>query len=185
MSNNMSSGMKRRELFKIAAGTAAVVSVLRAQGPHQFFTPDEFAIVDEFTEILIPSDEHSGGARAAKVAEYLDQELAEAFDDELREKVRAGIPLVDKLSMKLNGVGFMAATAQQRLAVVTAMSANEHEPATPEEKFFHEIKTSALHAYYTSKIGIDEMDYKGNVVQMKDYAGELPSGPALGTMSSK
>jgi hypothetical protein len=185
VSNNMSNGMKRRELFKFAAGSAVVVSALRAQGPHKFFTPEEFAIMDEFTEILIPADEHSGGARAAKVAEYLDQQLAEAFDDELRQKARAGIALVDKVSMKQNEVKFMEATPKQRVEVVSAMSGNEEKPTTPEEIFFHDTKVGAIHAYYTSKIGIQEVDYKGNVIQAGTYAGELPSGPALGTMSSK
>lgn len=181
----MSIEMERRELFKFAAGSALAAAALRAQGPHKFFTPDEFAIVDEFTEILIPADDKSGGARAAKVTEYLDQELAEAFDDDQRQKARSGIALVDAVSMKLNGVGFMAAKPKQRVSVVEEMAGKEGEPKTPEETFFHELKSAAVRAYYTSKIGIEDMDYKGNVVQMREYAGELPSGPALGTMGSK
>ena len=180
----MSNELKRRELFKFAAGSAVAASALRAQSPHKFFTPDEFQIVDAFTEILIPADQNSGGAHAAKVAEFLDQGLAEAFEDDFRQKTRAGIALIDKLSTNLNGVGFLEATPKQRLAVVTAMSANEKEPKTPEELFFREIKGAAGRAYYTSKIGIEELDYKGNVVQMREYAGELPVGPALGNTGS-
>jgi hypothetical protein len=181
----MSIEIKRRELFKFAAGSAVAASALRAQGPHKFLTPGEFAIVDEFTDILIPTDEKSGGARAAKVAEYLDQELAEAFDDELRQKARAGVALINSVSMKLNGVAFVAATPKQRVAVVTAMAGKEGDPKTPEATFFLELKAAAVRAYYTSKVGFEDMDYKGNVVQMHDYAGELPSGPALGTAGSK
>jgi hypothetical protein len=181
----MSIEMKRRELFKFAAGSAVAVSAMRAQSPHLFFTPDEFAIVDELTEILIPADEKSGGAKAAKVAVYLDRELAEAFDDDQRQKTRAGIALVDKLSMKTNEVGFLAATPKQREEVVSTMAGDEEKPKTPEEMFFHEIKSAAVRAYYTSKIGIEDQDYKGNTMQMKDYAGELPSGPALGNAGSK
>jgi hypothetical protein len=181
----MSIEMKRRELFKFAAGSALAASTLRAQGPHKFLTPDEFAIVDEFTEILIPADEKSGGARAAKVTEYLDQELAEAFEDDERQKARAGIALINAVSMKLNGVSFLAAKPKQRVSVVSEMAGKESEPKTPEETFFHELKAATVRAYYTSKIGIEDMDYRGNVVQMRDYAGELPSGPALGTTGSK
>jgi hypothetical protein len=181
----MSIEMKRRQLFKFAAGSAVAAAALRAQGPHKFFTPDEFAIVDEFTEILIPADEKSGGARAAKVAEYLDQEMAEAFEDETRQKARSGIALINAVSMKLNGMAFMAAKPHQRISVVSEMAGKEGEPKTPEEMFFHELKSAAVRAYYTSKIGIEDMDYKGNVVQMREYAGELPSGPALGTAGSK
>ena len=42
-----------------------------------FFTAAELALVDELTELIVPADEHSGGARAAGVAAYLDRTLAE------------------------------------------------------------------------------------------------------------
>ncbi len=46
------------------------------------------------------------------------------------------------------------------------------------------LKSATIHAYYTSKIGIhDDLDYKGNVFQRGEYAGYLPSGPALGKIS--
>ena len=38
----------------------------------KFFTRAQYALVDELTEILIPADEHSGGARAAGVVTYID-----------------------------------------------------------------------------------------------------------------
>lgn len=43
-----------------------------------FFTKQEFALVDELTELIIPADDHSPGARAAQVAGYIDFRLSEA-----------------------------------------------------------------------------------------------------------
>ena len=37
-----------------------------------FFTPEELALVDELSEMIIPADAHSPGARAARVAAYID-----------------------------------------------------------------------------------------------------------------
>ena len=38
-------------------------------------------MLDELTEIIIPTDSHSPGAKAAKVAVYIDKSLAEAFEE--------------------------------------------------------------------------------------------------------
>ena len=141
-------------------------------------------MVDEISEILIPTDEKSPGAKAAKVAAFLDARLAEAFDEQERTTWRRGLETVDKLSKKLNNTGFVSATPKQREAVVLRMAQNEKNPKAPEEVFFGEIKGATVQAYYTTSIGIhNDMDYKGNVVQTKEYAGILPVGPALGNSS--
>jgi hypothetical protein len=176
--------LKRRELLKLGAVSVVAATVGRAQTPHRFFTPEEWAITDEFAEILIPVDSVSPGARAAKVTDYIDMRLADGFDDDDRKEWRAGLALVDQLSHKLNNTAFVKGTPKQREAVVLAMAENEKEPKSPEELFFRTIKGHTARAYYSSKIGIHEdMDYKGNVFQLGDYAGTLPPGPALGKMS--
>ena len=151
--------MKRRDLIKISAAAMAVAA--RAQAPHRFFTPEEFAIVDDLAEMIIPADQKSGGARAAKVAEYIDFRLAEAFDQETRDRWRAGIAVFAK--------------APDRQALLTKLAPNEQHPTTSEEEFFVTLKRETIRGYYTSKIGIhDDQDYKGNTLQQGDYAGELP-----------
>ncbi len=176
----MAGDLNRREILKFTAGTVAAARITLAQ-EHKFFTANEFAMVDELSEIIIPADEKSGGAKAAKVAAYIDGHLAEAFEDEQRQEWRRGLAVVDKLARKLNHVGFVEGTPKQREAVVLQMAQNESKPKAPEEVFFGVIKAHTIHAYYTSSIGIhNDMDYKGNVLQTKEYAGVLPEGPALG-----
>lgn len=143
--------MNRRDLIKISAGAVAVAA--HAQ-PHRFFTPEEFAVVDELTEMIIPKDEKSGGARAAKVADYIDARLAEAFEPSERELWRTGL----KAFLK----------SEDRLALLTKLS-------DAKDPFFAVLKQDTIRAYYTSKIGIhDDQDYKGNTYQQGEYAGELP-----------
>src|SRR4030088_2311683 len=154
--------MERRELIKIAG--AAVLATRVAHGAPRFFTPEEFALADELAEMIIPSDEHSPGARAAGVAAYIDARLAESVEPEQGQTWRDGLKLVDGLSVQLNGKPFLKATARQRAKVVDKMSKNEDHPESPEEIFFHELKHRTVHAYYASEIGIHrEMNYKGNV----------------------
>ena len=160
----------RRELFRLAAGAVAAAP-LAAQPAVRFFTPTEFRMVDELSESIIPADDHSAGARAAQVAAYIDQSLAESFDETQREDFREGLQVVDKLCHEMHGVSFVDATPEQRVAVVARMARNEKNPKKPEEHFFANIKDRTAHAYYSSKIGIhQEIEYKGNTM-LNEFVG--------------
>ena len=167
-------GHSRRDLLRIAAGAVAAVPVVAQQTTSAaplFFTPVEFQMLDELTEIIIPADEHSPGARAAKVAAYLDKSFAESFDHEPRQKFRDGLKVVDQLSREMHHKTFLDSTPKHRVAVVARMARNEKSPKQPEEQFFAQLKGAAAFAYYTSSIGIHlEMEYKGNTMQT-EYAG--------------
>lgn len=170
----MSMEFNRRDLIRIGAGAVlAAPAALAAADAPKFFTPAEFATLDELTEIVIPADEHSPGARAAKVAAYIDGSLAEAFESKDRDEWRKSLQLVEALSHKMHDVAFMQATHEQRVELVAAMAKNEMNPKTPEELFFVELKRHTARGYYTSKIGIhQEMEYKGNVM-LQQFAGTL------------
>jgi hypothetical protein len=143
----------------------------RRTGKPLFFTRQEFALVDELTELVIPADDHSPGSRAAQVAAYIDFRLSESLDEEARTLWRTGLELIDSLSREAHGKPFLQATTEQRVALLTRISQNEEKPAKPEERFFRELKSRTVRAYYTSKIGIHtELEYKGNTYQ-KNYAG--------------
>ena len=86
MADNSETDLDRRDLIKLGAAATLAVSLgvepLSAQAPaaaRTFFTPDELALVDELSELIIPTDDHSPGARAARVAAYIDSRLAEAW----------------------------------------------------------------------------------------------------------
>ncbi|PYO91755.1 MAG: hypothetical protein DMD58_03540 [Gemmatimonadetes bacterium] len=172
--------ISRREMIQATAAAAAaslplanVVPTSEPLAPKpKFFSPAEFALVDEMSNMIIPTDQQSGGARAAGVAAYIDGRLAEAFEKDEPQRWRAGIKAVETLSREMSGKTFMASTPEQRLAVLTRIAAAESDPKTDAEKFFREIKSSTIRAYYTSKIGIhDDQQYKGNVIQPGEYAG--------------
>jgi hypothetical protein len=169
----------RRDMIRIAAGAAVAAPLLdlgvaraaqEAKAPR-FFTKEEFALVDELTEIIIPTDDHSPGARAAGVAAFIDGRLAESFQDEPKQTWRSGLKLIDEISQQMHGRPFMQATPEQRVALMTRISQNEKKPEKPEELFFRELKARTAHAYYTSEIGIHkEMEYKGNTY-LKEFVG--------------
>lgn len=173
--------LTRRELIKLGASAAIAASLAGldqrsiAQAAQDkaplFFTKDEFALVDELTELIIPTDEHSPGARAAKVAGYIDFRLSESFEEQPKTMWRDGLKLIEQLSQEMNGKRFLEASHEQRVALLTRISANEMKAERPEELFFKELKSRATRAYYSSKIGIhDEMEYKGNTY-LKEFVG--------------
>jgi len=170
----------RREMMKLAAGAMIVPPTLQAKPrarkpqpkPRRFFTQAEFAMVDELSELIIPADDHSPGARAAKAAEYIDQRLAETWEEEPKREWREGLKLIDRISNEMSGRSFMQASQEQRGALLERIARNETNPQEPEEKFFAELKSRVAHAYYTSKIGIhSELEYKGNTY-LREFAGE-------------
>lgn len=172
-------GVSRRDVLRAGAaatGTAIGGAVpLRAfalppDGPRAL-TREQYALLDELTEILIPADERSGGARAAGAAAYIDGRLAEAFDrDEVRRFVD-GLRLVDAIARRRAGRRFLDLDPAAREAVVAWMARDEERPETPEGTFFVDLKRRTVHAYYTSRIGIhDEMGYLGNTMQ-EEYSG--------------
>src|SRR5262245_32704243 len=64
-------GITRRDLLQVAAAAivagplvraGAAASISPTAAPPRFFTAAEFAMVDELTEMIIPTDAHSPGA---------------------------------------------------------------------------------------------------------------------------
>lgn len=158
----------------VPAALAAAPAAAAAAG--LFFTAAEIGLLDELTEMIVPADEHSGGARAAGVAAYLDGTLAEKdprIEDHAAERQvwREGLARVDELARAMHGASFLEGTPVQRLAVLERIATNESDPKAPEERFFGELKRATTSAYYSSRVGmIDEIEYKGNRV-IREFAG--------------
>ncbi len=167
------SGVTRREALRLTAGALLTPPLQpRATRATRFFTPAEYALADELAEQILPADEHSPGARAARAAAFIDQQLAETWDPDAKRQWREGLRRIDALSRQMTGKPFLGASADERLALLTRLARNEADPKLPEEKFFVELKTRVAFAYYTSKIGIhDELEYKGNTY-LREFAGE-------------
>jgi hypothetical protein len=158
----------------IAAETSAAASPqskVEAKSTARFFTPAQHALVEELSETIIPADSHSGGAKAAKVADYVEQVLRESSDQNRKSSWLEGLRLIDLMSQHYNGKSFVDSSSEERVAVLTVLSDNAHMTDLPEVRFFLELKDTTVFGYYTSKIGIhDEMEYKGNRV-LTEYVG--------------
>jgi hypothetical protein len=181
----MSSGesITRRQALAVTAGAAAAAlprpalaekALARTAAPAakatvapaaaRFLTARELAILDEIAELIIPADAQSGGARAARCAEYIDARLAESIDPAWRQSWRDDIAEIDEIATAMFGRPLLATSPAERQKLMERISRNENNPKENVDHSFVTIKWWVAEAYYTSKIGIhDELKYQGNV----------------------
>ena len=133
-------------------------SVLRDYVPR-FFGKEDFAALQAFTEILIPTDD-TPGAREARCAHFIDFVLAASSEYAPATQVEWR-----RAMLALRNTGFHSAADEQRLALVTAISEPDHNPEAKHPAYFayRLIKRENAFAFYTSRAGmIDALDYRGN-----------------------
>lgn len=172
-------GMSRRSVLKAigtGAGSLALLPLLSEDGALAFeaiqranaapklkaLTAAQYATVNAFTDAIIPTDAHSPGAKAARVADYIDLLLSES-EAPLRNTWTEGLASLDAAAVAKYKVPFVKLSPAQVAELLTEVSANEMQPATPVEQFFRTTKDATIRGYYTSEIGIhQDLQYKGN-----------------------
>ncbi len=125
----------------------------------KFFGPEDFAALQSFTEILIPTDD-TPGAREAHCAHYMDFVLQAAggFEPAIEKQWREAMAA-------LKEAGFHSADAGGRALLVEQMSRPERDSSATHPAYFayRLIKQQNTFAFYTSRAGlIEALDYKGN-----------------------
>jgi hypothetical protein len=140
---------------------AQPVSLLQTYAPR-FFTADQMKTVAALAEMIIPADEHSPGARAARVHEFVDTIIADSSQTRKDSWIN-GLAAVDKLAKAKYEKNFAECTSIQQTNLLRQISVEEGHPTTPEGRFFVAIKNAAIEGYYTSAIGIhQDLEYQGN-----------------------
>ena len=171
----------RRDLLRdIATMIAATISVDYAAGQqvHQMtaehaeesegvykprlLTPHEFETLERLTDMIIPPDGNSPGARAAHAAAWIDMLAAENI--ELATIYTGGLARLDRTMTALVGADFVSASAadQTRLLDLIAYRKNESPELAADIHFFDWARRMTVDAFYTSRIGIQALGYRGN-----------------------
>jgi len=176
-------GPTRRTALK-ALGTVAVLPWLSEAGLLAFtriqaanaapqpkaLTAAQFNTLEALVEMIIPADDRSPGARAARVADYIDLALSESEPDEALQWI-GGLAALDAEANARGGKPFAALSAAQADAILQAISRNERAPRTPLEQFFVMTKQATIRGYYTSEVGIhQELRYQGNKF-LREFVG--------------
>jgi hypothetical protein len=84
------------------------------------FTPDEIALLDEIADTILP-DTKTPGAKAAKTGAFMALMVTDTYSPEDKKIFREGMGKLNDATKRAHNASFMAATPQQRLAVLTAL----------------------------------------------------------------
>lgn len=144
---------------------AAQTAARRSGAPFKpkFFTPHEYATVRLLVDLIIPKDERSGSATDAGVPEFMDFMMG---DQPARQTaMRGGLAWIDRECVTRFDKTFLASTAAERTAVLDDISW-PHKPR-PEFShgvaFFNSFRDLTASGFWTSRMGIKDLEYLGNV----------------------
>jgi hypothetical protein len=162
-------------------------------GPYKpiFFSPDQYKMIEQLTEMIIPEDD-SPGAKQAGVAEFIDfmvanrvavstshdlRSTADAIEagNEAQGRFISGLGWMNARSYSEFGRHFMECLAEQQNALLEELAyKTKFKPATESgREFFRMMRDYTVVGYYTTKIGLESIGYPG----LKTVWPKLPSCP--------
>jgi len=146
-----------------AAHARAAAPGAAAAYKRKFFTAHEFATVGVLVDLIIPRDDRSGSATEAGVPEFMDFMMI----DQPRRQVamRGGLALIDRLSEDRAGKRFVACTDAERRALLDqiAYTSNADPSLSHAIAFFSSFRDLTATGFFTSKMGVADLKYQGNV----------------------
>ena len=136
-----------------------------------FFTAPEYAMIERLTDIIIPTDD-TPGAREAGASEFID--LMVSRDPNLQQHFRTGLSWLNSHSQNNSGKAFLSLNPGQQVTLLESLAYKKKFRPGEEHgrKFFGLIREYTVMGFYTSEIGLKELDFPG----LKFYA-ESPACP--------
>jgi len=156
----LAAGVAEAQLEAAAGRLLAWQAAPSASAPS-FFTRDEHRLLDEASELILPATARSPGARAARVADYLDLVVAHS-PAETQQAWRRELAALDTLARDMRGQGFIALDDAGRRALFDALCTREQQPEDDAARGFVRLKRATIDAYYSTAIGLrQELGYLG------------------------
>ena len=192
-------GISRRDVLRTLAVGVAGGSVLQvipleaAELAHQlvrkekaaapagkytpkYFTAKQYEAILSLCDAIIPKDEKSAGALEAGAPEFID--LLTSENDEYQLALGGGLMWLDTHCIDQYGKVFMECSPEQRRELLDLIAFRKNAKKDPGLSqgvaFFAFLRNLTCDGYYTSKIGIQDLQYIGNVTR-----SEWPGCPAL------
>jgi Gluconate 2-dehydrogenase subunit 3 len=193
-----SQGITRRDILKTLAISAAGGSVLQvipakaAEFVHQairkekaaapagkyvpkYFSPHQYEMLNWLCDTIIPKDDHSGGAVEAGAPEFID--LLTSENEKYQLRLGGGLIWLDSSCADRYGKSFMECTPEQRTEVLDLIAYRKNAKKDPSLAqgiaFFAFLRKMTCDGFYTSKIGIADLQYIGNT-SLHEFPGCPP-----------
>jgi gluconate 2-dehydrogenase gamma chain len=196
----MNESITRRDILRTLAFGAAAGSVLQiipaeaAEYVHQmvhkekaaapagayapkYFSAAQYAMLLFLCDTIIPKDEKSGGAVEAGAPEFID--LLTSENPEYQLKLGGGLFWLDALCTDRYGHLFMDCNADQKKEILDLIAYRKNAKKDPALSqgvaFFAFLRNLTCDGFYSSKIGIADLQYIGNTA-LREFPG-CPSLP--------
>jgi gluconate 2-dehydrogenase gamma chain len=188
----------RRDILRTLAASALGGSVLQvipakaAEYAHQavhneksaspagkyipkYFSAHQYEMLTWLCDAIIPKDEKSGGAVEAGAPEFID--LLTSENEDWQVALGGGLMWLDTYSSDLYLSPFMDCTPQQRKEMMDLIAfrknAKQDLALTQGIAFFAFLRRLTCDGFYTSKIGIEDLQYIGNTA-LREFPGCPP-----------
>ena len=145
-----------------------------ALGPSQeyvpkFFTQAEWRTVNVLVDYIIPADDRSGSATDARVPEFIDFMMSDELQnvsERSQGQLHDGLGWLDAETGRRFSRAFVDASDAQRRQVLDdiAFPRRAREEMQGGVSFFRRIRDLTAAGFFSSRIGWEDLDYRGTPV---------------------
>ncbi len=130
---------------------------------QQYFNEHELATIAELCDIILPPTDEAGGANDAGVPEFVEFIVKDLPENQL--PIRGGIMWLDNRSNKQFKNDFVEVNSDQQIILIEEIAYPDRSTPDVEQgvRFFNLMRNLTLTGYYTTKMGIEDLGYKGNI----------------------
>ncbi len=130
---------------------------------EKFFTAHEMATITALADIIIPKDAKSGSASDAGVPDFIEFIVKDKTSHKI--PMRGGLRWLDMQCLTRYNKTFVDAGSAQQIEIVTeiAYPGKAKPEMQPGVSFFNRMRNLTATGFFSSKMGIDDLGYVGNV----------------------
>ncbi len=130
---------------------------------EKFFNSHEMATITVLADIIIPKDARSGSASDAKVPDFIEFIVKDKPHNQV--PLRGGLRWLDMQCLNRYDKTFVDTTPAQQLELVTEIAyPKKAKPGMQQGvSFFNRMRDLTATGFFTSKMGIEDLGYVGNV----------------------
>ncbi|HVH72786.1 MAG TPA: gluconate 2-dehydrogenase subunit 3 family protein, partial [Candidatus Dormibacteraeota bacterium] len=127
----------------------------------KYFSRHEFAVISRLADLIIPRDT-GPGALDARAPEYIDLQISEMPD--AQTQVSGGVQWLDRYCNEQFGNAFLDCSQAQQTQVLDQLADGNTIPPglASARSFFVLVRGLTCDGFYSSKLGFEELGYKGN-----------------------
>jgi hypothetical protein len=135
---------------------------------ENFLNDHELSTISVLCDIILPANDNFGSATDAGVQEFIEFIVKDLPSHQT--PIRGGLMWLDNLSQKEYGKNFIECSIKEQTIICDriAFPGQTSPELVTGEKFFTRMRNLTLTGYYTSKIGIQDLGYKGNTPNVWD-----------------